>query len=49
MLSIEIVCVRPSKGLDPICDIKTLSDFSKKHVLDEEKWNRVVKLWKFIL
>ena len=44
-------CMRASfKGTGPyICDIKTLRDVSKKHVLDEEKWNRVLKLWKFIL
>ena len=30
MLVIEIVCVRPSKGLDPTCDINTSSDVSKK-------------------
>ena len=31
MLGMEIVCVRPSKGLDPIYDIKTLSGVSKKN------------------
>ena len=31
VLGIEIVCVRPSKGLDPIYDIKTLSGVSKKN------------------
>ena len=30
MLDIEIAGVRPSKELDPICDIKTLSDVSKE-------------------
>ena len=30
LLGIEIVCVHPSKGLDPICDIKMLRTFAQK-------------------
>ena len=45
MLGIEIVCVHPSKGLDPIYDIKTLVASAKRtRVLDLEKCNRIVKL-----
>ena len=45
MLGIEIVCVRPSKGLDPIYDIKTLVASAKRtRVLDLKKCNRAVKL-----
>ena len=45
VLGIEIVCVHPSKGLDPIYDIKTpVASAKRTRVLDLEKCNRVVKL-----
>ena len=30
LLGIEILCMCPAKGLDPICDIKTLSARSRE-------------------
>ena len=44
LLGIEIVCVRPSKGLDPTYDIRQVTS-AKKNVCAsfKEKGNRVVK------
>ena len=50
MLGIEIVCVRPSKGLDPTYDIIRQVTSEKRNACakEQKKWNRVVMLLKFI-
>ena len=49
VLGIEIVCVRPSKGLNPICHIKTLNDVRKKekqaHSREMESHCKVVEVY----
>ena len=47
LLGIEILCVRPSKGLDPTYDIRQVTS-ARTCVLDSKKWNSVVRL-KFIV